>query len=700
MTRNVSSHIIQLVNNTTGKWLHLLSSNSSTQLLFQRSTCHFLMRHSGVIVLALLLMVGIIVLDDYGVTVDEDDQRRTAIANIDLIMGRETDHFSGDAHNRFYGVAFELPLMLAERVLGIKYESNRRSVHLSRHIITHIFFLVGGFFCYLLTYRMFNSRTLALIAMLLFLLHPRMYAHSFFNTKDIPFMSMFMIALFLTHRAFRKGDIIPFMLCGLAAGVLINLRIMGAVLLVAVLAMRVLDLYQARSNSERWHILITTAVFIVSSIWILYVITLELWSDPVRSILEWIPAIDQGAANAYQVFRGELFHSRDFHPPEYIPVWASITTPPLVLALGSIGTFAILLRYVMHPSDTLRNATFRFGLVLIACVAVPVAAAVYLDANIYNGWRQMYFLYAPFCLLAVFGLNWLVLCIENQRLRTGVYATTGATIAITVIAMAGMHPHQHVYFNFLVDRITPEHLRTQYDMEYWGSSFREALEYMLGRYPDAKLHIWATAAGIAGLNQEIMPEKDRQRISIDGGNYDFYITNYRDFWGSGDFQEPSDSGIYTRTIYNNTLFTILPVKPSRVQAIKTPDSQEIEQAYKSAISKPPVWLSDFNLHLDGNAIIYIKSPCKAEDTTERFFLYIFPTDSDDLPQHRQRMGFDNLDFDFENRGGMLDDKCAARVYLPEYDIAAIETGQLTPDKYRVWGARIPVAEHASQPPEQ
>ena len=643
----------------------------------------------------LFLIVGILVLDDYGVSVDEDDQRWIANANIELIMGRETGHFVNRFHETFYGAAFELPLVFAERVLGIKYESNRRGVHLSRHIITHIFFLISGFFCFLLTYRMFNSRALALIAMLMFLLHPRMYAHSFFNTKDIPFMSMFMIALFLTHRAFRKGDIIPFMLCGLAAGVLINLRIMGAVLFVAILAMRVLDIYYASSNAERRHILITTAVFMISTIWVVYVITPTIWADPVGLLMEWIPTIDRGTANVYQLFRGELFHSKDFHPLEYIPVWASITTPPLVLMLGAIGAMSILHRCMVRPSDILRNTLYRFGMVLILCVVAPVAAAVYLDANIYNGWRQMYFLYAPFCMISVFGLYWLLSNIVSRHLRSVAYATIGAGIIVTVAAMAAIHPHEQVYFNFLLDRTTPEQIRSQYDFDYWGASKREALEYLFEEHPDSSLYLSSTDESMIRLNLEIIPEEaHNQRVHINYEDHDFYITNYIEFWGD---EVPYETGIYTRTIYNNSLFTILPVKPSRIEPFKVPNIQEIDQVYKSAISKPPVWLSDFNLHLDGNTIIYIKSPCEAKDTTEGFFLYIFPTDSDDLPGHRQRLGFDNLDFDFEDRGGMLDDKCVARAHLPEYAIAVVETGQLTPDGNRIWGARIPIAEHASQP---
>ena len=53
-----------------------------------------------------------------------------------------------------------------------------------RHYATHLFWLGGGFACFLLARRLFGSGPLALLAMLLFLLHPRLYAHAFFNSND------------------------------------------------------------------------------------------------------------------------------------------------------------------------------------------------------------------------------------------------------------------------------------------------------------------------------------------------------------------------------------------------------------------------------------------------------------------------------------------------------------------------------------
>ena len=191
-------------------------------------------------VAAAFLVVGVFVVDDYAVTSDSfHHQRAIAIAAVDLALGREPAPFL-DPANRTYGAAFEVLPLFVERIAGLE---DSRSIHLTRHLMTHLLFIVGGVFGYLLVYRMTGCRLLGLFAMLLFLLHPRLYGHSFFNTKDIPFLSMLMFALCCVHWALRRGTVGAFLVCGVAVGILCNLRIMGAMLLPAVLAMRGCDWY-------------------------------------------------------------------------------------------------------------------------------------------------------------------------------------------------------------------------------------------------------------------------------------------------------------------------------------------------------------------------------------------------------------------------------------------------------------------------
>ena len=254
----------------------------------------------ALIALAVFAALGAALLDDYGVAWDEAVQRSIGQAAIAYAQGDAGALPPGS--DRYYGAAFEAPLILVERLLGL---TDSRAVYLSRHLLTHLFFLTGGFFCWLLAFRLFRDRRLALFALLLFLLQPRLYAHSFFNTKDIPFLVMFMIALYLTQRAFRRDTAGAFALCGLGVGVLVNLRIMGLLLCAAVPALRALDLLQAHGPAERRRALATGGAFLLAAAAALYAVSPHLWRDP----LELIDAVATFARHPTRIptlFQGEL----------------------------------------------------------------------------------------------------------------------------------------------------------------------------------------------------------------------------------------------------------------------------------------------------------------------------------------------------------------------------------------------------------
>ena len=84
----------------------------------------------------------------------------------------------------------------------------------------------------------------------------------------------------------------------------------------------------------------------------------------------------------------------------------ALTTPPALLALCLVGAAAALGRGLARLGAAMRVAPPRFGLLLVACPVLTVAAIVAVNANVYNGWRQLHFLWAPASLLAVGGAKW------------------------------------------------------------------------------------------------------------------------------------------------------------------------------------------------------------------------------------------------------------------------------------------------------
>lgn len=657
------------------------------------SALHFIGRHSALIILVLFAVIGVLVLDDYGVANDERIQRGITIKALDYILrGDETILRDED---QFYGLVFEMPLLLVERVLRLE---DKRDIWLMRHLLTHLFFLIGGFFCYLLTYRMFGNRLLAVLAMLLFLLHPRLYAHSFFNTKDVPFVSLFMICLYLTHRTFGKEKVWRFVILGVAVGLLINLRIMGIVLFCGVIAMCVLDLFHAWLSIQRKQALTAVGVFVLSGVLTLYAVSPYLWNNPVTGFIEWFAAFSQHPTNLNQLFHGELFRSGLVDPPEYVPVWFLITTPPVVLTLGMVGILTILLRGLGNPLHVLRDTQLRFGLLLVGCFLLPIVAVIVLSSNVYNGWRQMYFIYAPFCLLSAFGLHWLMSTIKMNRMRVGAYGVAGVGIVAVMVSMLSIHPHQHLYFNLSVDRYTPERLRTQYDMDYWGAIYREGLEQMLDLYPSSYIDAVGGLYSHLNNNLSILPEQDQERVILERrGNGDFYITNHHEYQISGTVMGMYGPQVYNRKIYNSSVLSVVAVDLSNVgESI----ADKYRERYLYVVSdSEPVFQSEWNVYLDESTLTYIKSPCESSDAEPRFFLHFVPLNPSDLPSHRSLLGynFDNYDFHFGQRGVMFDGKCMASVDLPDYDLSRIRTGQwisgegkiLWEADYNIFKARLP-----------
>ena len=634
--------------------------------------------------LAAFAAVGAAVFDDYGVSYDEARSRAFGVTAVRYVLG---DAALLTDHDRYYGAAVEAPLFLAERALGL---ADSRAVHLARHLLTHLLFLTGGLFCYLLAYRLFGDRYLALFALLLFLLHPRLYAHSFFNSKDLPFLVLFMIALYLLERACRRGAAAAFALCGAGVGVLVSQRVMGVLLFAAALGLQALDLLLARSPAERRRVLAAAGAFALAAAGTLYAVSPYLWRDPL-AIVEPFALYVRHPQPVVTLFQGELVRWPAI-PPHFIPAWMAITTPPATLLLCLTGAAAAVRRAAARPRSAVGNTGLRFALLLLACMILPAAAVAALRSNVYHDWRHLYFLYAPACLLAAYGLRALLagarrLGLRHGRLRhgrlaqRGLYALAAAALAAAAVDAVRLHPHQHAYFNFLVDRRTPERLRTQYQMLYWTTEYREGLEYLLARYPEAELSVNSTNPRL-WLNRSILPAAARDRIVIAdeaGRAADFFLTAnsrsaaYNRLFGRA--QPPFGPVIHARRIYRNTVLTVTAVDLSLVDPAA---AARYRAAYRATVAGEPLLRSEFDLYLDGGTLTYVKESCRPEDTVHPFLVRAVPATLDDLPAWHREAGWEPLGFRFGHYGVRFDGRCLIRRRLPDYPIQALQIGRWAP----------------------
>ena len=613
-----------------------------------------LMRHWGALLaLALCLVAGLAVLDDYGVHPDELSLRQNADANLRYLSGGDFSAFVNGLfvdHDKFYGMTFYAPLLLIERAFGI--DDDRRAANLILRLHVRLVFLIGGLFAYMLALRLFRCRLLAVAAMLLFLLHPRLYAHSFFNGRDIPFLAMFIVALYLAHRAFRRDGVAAFALLGVGVGALINLRIMGVVLLAAVPTLRALDFALAQGWADRKRALLTTGAFALASGVTIFALLPYLWGDPVGRGVEWWTTLSNHPYQPEVLFRGTLHRSVDL-PADYLPTWFAMTAPPFALLLGLVGAGNVFGGAAKARSGALRNGRLRFALMLVGCFALPTIAVMLLSGNIYDGWRQMYFIWAPFALLAAFGLRALALALGRRRLTAAAYGAASVGLTAAVVSMALLHPNQQVSFNFFVDRVAPEHLRTQFTMDYWSHSYKQALEWLLDRP-----RLWDSAPLVTGSadaasvrNAETLSKQAKERVP-DVGFGAFAI-------GSETSARP-DLELHRINIYGSALLTI-------------ERKADLRAVYAETLSKNPIRDSVFDVYRLDGALALVKKPCAPSFINRTgFSLRTTPLDPSVLSPLERRKGFDDRGFWLVQRGAFFDGTCVASIPLPGYTTERID----------------------------
>ncbi len=626
-------------------------------------------------VCALFLLAGALVLDDYGIGTDSAIQHLHGSTALDYLAGegdRAYDQLPHSFINRYYGASFEVALVLVERLLGLE---DSRDIFLSRHMLTHLFFLAGGVFCYLLVLRAFNNRALALVAMVLFLLHPRLYAHSFYNSKDLPFAAMFMIALYFIHRAFGRDTLAAFLLCGVGVGLLVNLRMMGIFLFAAVLALRGLDLLFAGGVGERKRILLTGGAFALGAALTWYAVFPGIWTDPIGGFIAAFQVASALPTPVYNLFRGEWLFGPDGPPFEYIPLWIGITTPPVTLLLAVIGVAGLCWRAARRPSDVWRATPLRFNLLLLAIVVALIVATFVGKVNIYNEWRHVYFLYAPLALLAVAGLHWLLSCTNHRWIRAGIHALVGASVAVVLVSMVRIHPLQDSYYNSFVDRTTPDYLASQYETGMWLQLYWNLVKEIVEDHPEQEIRF--SSWNIATL-VPLLPESKRVWVSRD------YVIFSTGFYSD----RPVSSRTYVSRIYNNTIAIF------RGRQLNAGGRDAIVQA---ALSGEPIARSFFTIYLHDNMLVFVREECVPQEDIEsnslqdQFSIEVFPVDTAVLSGKQKLFGVEHfphvLDRSFVLDG---DGRCSWIFLLPDYPVYRFNARLTNGDDTR-WEVRVGIA---------
>jgi len=492
----------------------------------------------------LLLLLGVKNYSDYGLSWDEPDQRVIGTISYNYLF--HGDDSLKTFRNADYGVGIELPLVMLEKSLQLE---DSQQIFQMRHLAMHLFFLVCLFFGYLLVLELFKSIWLAVVAVLFFALNPILYAHSFFNTKDIPFMAMYLVCFYFIYKAFKQYRPVMFLLAGMSAGYLVNLRIMGVLLLFFVVGFIMIDLITKWKEREFRHsALKSLTIFLFAFFITLYITWPYLYEHPIDNLVNAFLNMSKFRWNREVLYFGDLIVANDL-PWHYGPVWMAITTPLVYLLLGFTGLALIVWKLLKKPLQIFQNGIERHLFLYILCFIAPFIAVITFKSVLYDGWRHLYFVYPPFVMLAIYGL----FKIGETKIQWSVTVAVLATFAAAAWFMVQNHPHQQTYFNVLLNQGKPEQVRHQFELDYWGVSYLEGINAILDMddSPVIEMQMWSPSGE---NNLLLLPDSARNRIKLTEENPKYFLTEYR--WHPQDYPYSKEQEVYSIKVENNTILSV------------------------------------------------------------------------------------------------------------------------------------------------
>lgn len=499
----------------------------------------------GIALFLVALIIGIYVAGDYGIAWDEPITRETGWINYNYAFNNDQQLLL--YQDRYYGAGFELVLVFIEKWTGI---TSTADIFHMRHLANHILFLLAALSLYFLIFRLFKSKPLACLAFIMLVCMPRIYAHSFFNSKDIPMLSMYLITLSVSHWVFGRGKLLRYVLLGMLAGYTTSIRIPGLILAVLLAGYMVVDIISDIASKRRpGRSLSALGLFAAGFLVMLYAAWPYLWEHPFANFAE------SYAAMAHFHWTGDVFYRGAFIastalPLNYFPTWFFITVPELWLIAGLAGIVLVIYNTARRPMQHITNTTDRFIVLALLCFAAPVAAVLLLHSVIYDDWRHLYFIYPSFLIMVIYAIS----KVQAAKFRMAILGLCVVQLTWTGYFMVKSHPIEQVYFNAYVPH-SDEYLHNNYELDYWGSGFKQALEQLVAAQPADTILVGCNPGGVAPLryNIQMLPEQDRQRIMItDPRDADYFITNFR----FATFMYPSAQLMYSVNLMNSTIYAV------------------------------------------------------------------------------------------------------------------------------------------------
>jgi hypothetical protein len=489
-----------------------------------------------ILIFSLIFLVGALSVNDYGVSSDSNDQRHSGFIELNhigqkilpsitkkLTVGKEYISYDDERYKEKYsGQIINTTAAFIEVILKIKEERNK---FLLRQYIYFIIFFLCMIVFYKLCNRRFENWKIALLGVIFLYLSPRIFAYSFSDPKDIPFMSLLVFSVFFGLKFFDNINIKNGIIFGFINGLVISgVRILG--LVSPMLIYSSIIFYLIITKQMKLEKIISIIFSIIVTILFTILFKPYLWDEPLENFLNALRYLGEFGEiwQIQNLFLGKIILAENV-PWYYSLYWITITTPITYTALFLVGLFAFIKKFIKNTKIKFYEKEFYFDIIFLALICGPLIGSMILKSGSFNSWRHLFFIYPYIIIFTLHGYRCLSKILIEKKI---ILKTKNLLIFLTIIYLIFWniknHPHQYAYFNFIAGK----DIHKRFDIDYWGLSYVENLKYILKNDNRERIYIKNNSMNKMLLIVKSLDKKQAKRIiyNFKERNPDYIITNY------------------------------------------------------------------------------------------------------------------------------------------------------------------------------
>lgn len=408
----------------------------------------------------------------YGMHWDEAAQHHLGQATVNFLQGKTEKIELQRPDLIYYGSLLEIINSFLGRFLlanfGLAYVD-------AFHILPFLIALLGLIFVFVLARELFDL-DVAFYALLFLLFSPRFMAHAHYNLKDIPIAVFSTAAFYFLYQTITGKKIINALLAGLLVGLTVAVQVTSLMILPIFFIPYFLSLIFAAKGKRFWQSLKKLSphwlIFSVSFLGTVFLAWPALWKDPwlfLKSIAYFLNHSWQGSV----LYLGTIYKGSEL-PWHYTPVYLLLTIPLTMLAFAFVGigeSWQKILR---------KKAILKFGF-LLSWIFLPIIISFKPGMVKYDGIRHYFLLFPALAIMAGVGLRKFFQYLFRVKAQ---YQQSLPNIFLFLIFLGlayetlRISPYGGSYFNQILRLFIPSRIENVFEIEYWGTSYREGVVWL------------------------------------------------------------------------------------------------------------------------------------------------------------------------------------------------------------------------------